>query len=263
MVKPIFPWMGGKRRIADEIISMMPAHDCYVEPFAGGAAVFFIKEPVQAEVLNDINGDIVNLYRVVKHHLEELYKQFKWMLCSRQGYVWLKATPPETMTDIQRAARWLYIQKTSFGGQGDNYGTATTSKPRFSIYTIEQDLLDAHMRLSQANIESLDWYATIHRYDRPHTLFYLDPPYWQVAGYGFEFKWDHYTRMHELATSIKGEMMISINDHPDIRKLFDDLYLTEIQHSYTVAGGLNTKPCIELVYTTFDPSTTRAQQLLI
>lgn len=262
-MRPIFPWMGGKRRLASRIIEIMPRHDCYVEAFAGGAAVFFEKQPAKAEVLNDINGDLVNLYRVVKYHLEELHKQFKWMLCSRQGFDWLQDTPPQTMTDVQRAARWPYIQKTSFGGQGDNYGTATTAGIRFSIYTLERDLLDAHMRLSQSNIEHLDWRHLIDRYDRPHTLFYLDPPYWQVTGYGMDFGWEHYEQMIGLVDQLQGQMMISINDHPDVRALFKDLYLTEIDHTYTVAGTHNSQQVTELLYSTFDPDQVRAQRALI
>lgn len=84
MSKPIIPWVGGKRRLAKHILPLFPAHECYVEPFAGGAALFFLKTAAEVEVLNDINGDLVNLYRVVKHHLEEFVRQFKWALISRQ-----------------------------------------------------------------------------------------------------------------------------------------------------------------------------------
>ena len=92
MATPIVPWVGGKRRLAKRILPVFPAHECYVEPFAGGAALFFLKEPSDVEVLNDINGELINLYRVVKHHLEEFVRQFKWALISRQLYGWLKKT---------------------------------------------------------------------------------------------------------------------------------------------------------------------------
>ncbi|EOS95524.1 D12 class N6 adenine-specific DNA methyltransferase [Erwinia tracheiphila PSU-1] len=72
----IFPWVGGKRKLAKHLLPMLPAHTCYVEPFCGGAALFFMKEASRAEVLNDINSDIVNLYRVIQNHLEEFIKQF-------------------------------------------------------------------------------------------------------------------------------------------------------------------------------------------
>lgn len=83
--QPIIPWIGGKRRLADRIFQLFPRHSCYVEPFAGGAALFFLRPvPAEVEVLNDVNGDLVNLYRVVQHHLEEFVRQFKWALSSRQ-----------------------------------------------------------------------------------------------------------------------------------------------------------------------------------
>ena len=101
---PIIPWIGGKRRLAKHIIPMFPEHTCYVEPFAGAAALYFLKAPAKVEVLNDVNGELVNLYRVVKHHLEEFTRQFKWALTSRQMYKWLQDTPADPLTDIQRAA---------------------------------------------------------------------------------------------------------------------------------------------------------------
>ncbi len=109
--QPIIPWIGGKRRLADRLFPLFPKHSCYVEPFAGGAALFFLRPvPADVEVLNDVNGDLVNLYRVVQHHLEEFVRQFKWALSSRQVFRWLQETRPETLTDIQRAARFYYLQ---------------------------------------------------------------------------------------------------------------------------------------------------------
>lgn len=86
MANPIIPWIGGKRRLADHIIPRFPAHDCYVEVFAGGAALYFLRPPAKVEVINDINGELINLYRVVQHHLEEFVRQFKWALTSRQVF---------------------------------------------------------------------------------------------------------------------------------------------------------------------------------
>lgn len=249
-MKPIIPWIGGKRKLADHILPLFPEHHCYVEPFAGAAALFFVKQPSPVEVINDINGELVNLYRVVKHHLEELYNQFKWVLTSRQNWEWLQSTPVETLTDIQRAARFLYLQKLAFGGRVDSqsFGTATTSRPRFNIFTLEQDLADAHFRLSHTTIEHLPWEKVIERYDRPHTLFYCDPPYWGTEGYGVAFGWEHYQRLAELVNTIEGVMIISINDHPDIRALFTELPVVEVAYSYTVGGGNKATQCTELIY---------------
>lgn len=250
MAKPLVPWIGGKRKLADHILPLFPEHNCYVEPFSGAAALFFLKESSKFEVLNDINGDMVNLYRVVKYHLEELYNQFKWVLTSRQNWEWMQKTPPETLTDIQRAARFMYLQKLAFGGkvEGQSFGTSTTSRPRFNIFTLEQDLADAHFRLSNTTIEHLDWKRIIEKYDRPGTLFYCDPPYWQTEGYGISFDFKEYEKMAELAKSIKGHMIISINDHPDIRETFNALSVIEVDYKYTVGGSNKASDCVELIY---------------
>jgi DNA adenine methylase len=254
--KPIVPWMGGKRKLASKILSLFPEHSCYVEPFAGAAAVFFTKEPSPVEVLNDRNGELINLYRVVKHHLEELYKQFKWVLVSRQNWRWLQTTPVETLTDVQRAARFIYLQKLAFGGKvhGQTFGTTTTSRPRFKLFTLEQDLADAHCRLSATTIEHLDWKEAVRRYDRPHTLFYCDPPYWGVEGYGEAFAWEEYEELRRLAGSLQGKMILSINAHPAIRKLFAGLPVTEVGYKYTVGGNDRVKAGVELIYTTWEPT---------
>jgi DNA adenine methylase len=236
---PIIQWMGGKRRLAPFILKRMPAHTCYVEAFAGGAAVFFAKTPAKVEVLNDLNGELINLYRVIQHHLEEFVRQFKWALSSRKLWEWERAKLPETLTDIQRAARFYYLQRLSFGGkvEGRSFGTSTTSPPRLNLLRIEEDLSQAHLRLHRTLVESLPWQEIVRRYDRPHTLHYLDPPYWGTAGYGQEFGWDQYEEMARLAHDAKGAVMISINDHPDIRRCFEGLHIESVGLRHTVGGG--------------------------
>ena len=85
--QPLVPWMGGKRRLAKHLIPMFPEHSCYVELFAGGAALFFLRpQPAKCEVLNDIDGQLINLYRVVQHHFDEFVRQFDWILTSREVF---------------------------------------------------------------------------------------------------------------------------------------------------------------------------------
>lgn len=236
---PIVPWIGGKRRLAKFLLPLFPEHTCYVEPFAGGAALFFMKAPSHVEVLNDINGDLVNLYRVVKHHQEELVRQFRWTLISRQTYNQERAADTALLTDIQRAARFLYLQKMAFGGKvsGQNFGTASTSPPRLNRLRLEEDLAVASARLARTYIECLPWEEIIRRYDRPHTLFYLDPPYWGTEGYGVDFGLEQYGRMAELARSIKGKMIISVNDIPEMRQAFAGLTIDQVPIRYTVGGA--------------------------
>lgn len=247
--QPLIPWIGGKRRLADQILPLFPEHTCYVEAFAGAAGLFFNKQPSKVEVLNDINGDLVNLYRVVKHHPDEFARQFRWALTSRQIYEWHKATVAETLTDIQRAARFVYLQKLSFGArvEGQSFGTSTTSGPRLNLMRLEEDVSAAYLRLSDTVIEHLPWQRCIERYDRPHTLIYCDPPYWETEGYGVAFDLDQYDEMASLARSIDGTMIISVNDHPQMRRAFAGLPMRDVGISYTVGGMQNAQETKELI----------------
>lgn len=223
MTNPIVPWMGGKRRLADRLIPLFPPHECYVEVFAGGAALYFKREqPAKVEVLNDLNGDLVNLYRVVQHHLEEFVRQFKWALSSRQIFEWQKMTVAETLTDIQKAARFFYLQHHAFGAKatGQTFGTATTGRA-INLLRIEENLSLAWQRLSGTYVENLPWLKCAEKYDRPHTFHYMDPPYWKTEGYGADFGFDQYERMAEFMRACQGKVMVSINDHPEIRRVFE------------------------------------------
>lgn len=258
MAEPIIPWMGGKRRLADRLVPLFPDHECYVELFSGGAALFFLKPQIaRCEVLNDINGDLVNLYRVVQHHLEEFVRQFKWALSSREVFKWMQATPTEPMTDIQRAARFYYLQHHAFGGKvsGQTFGTATTG-PAINLCRIEESLSAAHLRLSGVYVEHLPWHECLLKYDRPHTFFYADPPYWQTEGYGVPFEWSEYERLADLMASCKGKVMFSINDHPDIRREFRAFQMHDLEIKYSngnqAAGAPKTSR--ELVVTNWDVS---------
>ena len=143
---PIIPWIGGKRRLADRLIPLFPPHECYVEVFCGGAALYFLRpSAASSEVLNDINGDLVRLYRVLKNHLQEFVRQFEFAISSRQIFEWEKMTRPETLTDIQRAARFYYLQHHAFGAKvdGQNYGTVTSGIAGLNICRIEESLTAA------------------------------------------------------------------------------------------------------------------------
>lgn len=251
---PIIPWIGGKRRLANQILPLFPDHTCYVEPFCGAAALYFMKPPAKVEVINDINGELVNLYRIVKHHLEEFIRQFKWALTSRKIYEWMQITPSETLTDIQRAARFYYLQKLAFGGKvdGQTFGAATTSAPRLNLLRLEEDMSQAHLRLSRTTIEHLGWQECVNKYDREHTLFYCDPPYWGTEGYGVGFGLEQYDQMASLAKSIKGKMIISVNDIPEMREAFAGLRMETVSIRYTVGGQNGRSQRSELVIRNFD-----------
>ena len=254
MAMPIIPWIGGKRRLADVLIPRFPPHTCYVEVFAGAAALFFMRPPAEVEVLNDVNDELVNLYRVVQHHLEEFVRQFKWALTSRQVFRWLQDTRPETLTDIQRAARFYYLQQNCFGGRvdGRTFGTATTSPPGLNLLRLEETLSAAHLRLSGAYIEKLDWQTCMTRYDRPHTFFYLDPPYLETEGYGMPFEFSEYERIAAVLKELQGRAILTLNDHVAFHDLFAGFQRERVELQYTVGGPANTALRGELIIYSWD-----------
>lgn len=237
---PILAWPGGKRRLASKLLPLFPnPHTCYVEAFAGGAALLFARpEPAKAEVLNDINGELINLYRVVQHHLDEFVRHFRWSLSSRQLFDWAKVQRPETLTDIQRAARTFYLHKLAFGAKvdGQTFGTSTSGPARLNLLRIEEDLSAAHLRLAKVVLESLPWAECVDRYDRPETFFFLDPPYWKVMGYGVPFGLEQYQALADAMRTMKGKALLTVNDHPDMRKAFAGFRISTAGIRYTVGS---------------------------
>ena len=112
--RAVLPWIGGKCNLAGRIIPLMPEHRCYCEVFAGAAWLLFKKPESRLEILNDINMDLVTLYRVIKHHLDEFIRYLRWMVTARDEFERFKAMRADTMTDVQRAVRFYYLHRNAF-----------------------------------------------------------------------------------------------------------------------------------------------------
>lgn len=157
-VLPIVPWIGGKRRLAKYILPLFPEHTCYVEPFCGGAALFFLKKPGKVEVINDINGDLMNLYRVVKHHPDEFLRQFEWSLVGREEYDRLKSVPAETLTDMQYNAQPGFIickNRISVAGWGVTSSVLTQCALRHLICHVSGKTFHGQIKDSSAPVLSI------------------------------------------------------------------------------------------------------------
>jgi len=243
MKSPLSGWIGGKSRLAREVCARLPEHTCYAEPFAGAAWVLFHKEESAAEALNDINGELVNLYRVVRAHLDEFIRCARYLLCSREEFERFKLARPETMTDVHRAVRFYFIQKLCFGGklQAPTFGYSTTRPPRLNLLRIEEELSSAHIRLARVLIEHLAYGEFIRRYDKPHTCFYVDPPYWGAEDYYGKglFNRDDFAALARQLAGIQGKFLLSINDTPEIRGLFKGFEIATVQTQYSCANGSN------------------------
>jgi DNA adenine methylase len=180
-VQPVAAWLGGKRALASrltQLISETP-HRLYAEPFVGMGGVFFRRRQApKAEVINDRNGDIANLFRILQRHYPQFMDTLKFQITSRREFERLKASDPMTLTDLERAARLLYLQRLAFGGKaaGQNFGVSAGRPGNFNLTRLAPLLEDVHERLSGVVIENLYWLDFIDGYDRPDMLFYLDPP---------------------------------------------------------------------------------------
>lgn len=234
---PLAGWMGGKSLLAKRIIERIPEHKCYVEPFAGAAWVLFRKPESTVEVINDINKEIIILYRCLQWHLEEFVRYFKWVLVARDEFERLKLANPETLTDIQRSARFYYLQQACFGGiiNKPTFGYATTRAPKLNLLRIEEQLSAAHLRLSRVYVECLPYADIIKRYDRAGTFFYIDPPYWDCENYYGEglFSRDDFTRLAGQLAEIKGKFILSLNDTPGVRECFAGFDFEKVQTKYS------------------------------
>ncbi|MBC7280054.1 DNA adenine methylase [Hoeflea sp.] len=250
-VRPIAPpaaYIGGKRQLAQRIAAIIEQipHSIYAEPFVGMGGVFFRRRMVpRSEVINDRSGDVATLFRILQRHYPQLMDALKFQITSRADFDRLNAADPATLTDLERAARFLYLQKLAFGGKvtGRNFGVDYTGGARFNVNQLGPILADVHERLAGVTVENLDWCAFIERYDRPETLFYLDPPYYgNESDYGHDvFSRTDFARMARVLAGIKGRFVLSLNDRPEVRSLFSGFRFADVGLTYTLHGGEGSK----------------------
>lgn len=238
-VRPVAPWIGGKRNLARKLCAMIEAtpHDLYAEPFVGMGGVFFRRRSrPKCEIINDWSGEVANLFRCMRAHPAALTELTAWMLASREEFFRQRDIDPTPLTDLQRAARFIYLQKNSFGGlvSKRQFGVNSTGASRFRPSDVGADLLTAGKRLERVTIENLDWSVFIDRYDRAGALFYLDPPYFGCErDYGDGFGREQFARMAEQLGRLKGRFILSLNDRPQVRELFASFDIEEVEVSYS------------------------------
>lgn len=235
MINAPLCWFGGKSRLRNTIIEKLPKHTCFVEVFGGAGWVLFGKEPSKAEVYNDVDGELVNFFRMVKHCHKAFVQAFDWILVSRKLFNDFIKTRPEDMDEIQRAVRFYYLIRASYCGKGQNFKYAKTGKSNLNLEDLYETISGIHNRLKRVYIEEGDFAELIARYDGPETIFYLDPPYYGIYGYRFNFKHEDFTRLAAVLSGIKGKFLFSINDHEVIRSMFSS-YMIEIVEILYTAG---------------------------
>ena len=249
--KPVISWPGGKRLLAKHILPLMPAHQCYIEVFGGGLAVLCQKPRSPLEVVNDIDEDLVRFYRVVRFHPEALLQELEFLPASRQEFMDFRVHPGTT--DVQRAARWWYLNVNSFGGFGESF--PATRKSGGATLASRSARLDSirllNMRLDRVAIEHLDWRKCLQKYDDKGSCFYLDPPY--VAGsqnlYAQKFSERDHAELADAIRSLKGRWVLSYCDSPLVRKLYAGCKIKEVSRARGIGNnhGRKMKPFKELI----------------
>ena len=258
-VKPASGYIGGKRNLAGRIITRIAAieHGAYAEPFVGMGGVFLRRTSrPTSETINDWSLDVATFFRILQRHYVAFLDMLRFQLTSRAGFERLLATDPATLTDLERAARFLYLQRVAFGGKvaGRHFGVSPLTAGRFDITKLAPLLEAIHERLSGVVIERLPWADFIKRYDRPSMLFYLDPPYFGTENmYGKTddgiplFGREQFAEMASILGSISGQFLLSINDHPAVRKIFAGFAIETVKTTYSVGAKSAPKIVGELI----------------
>lgn len=250
MIKPPISRLGGKSRLKETIISILPEHKCYVEVFCGAGWVYFSKVPSEVEVVNDKDEELINLFKVLKYHEKELERLLNYEISARDSFERYKQDKrfKDNMTDIQRAVRFLYVISQSFASRGNTYGYAPSKIPSQKIF--QESFKEIHDRLKNTYVENLDFEIVIEKYDREYTVFFCDPPYIDMTGYEVEFKKDDHIRLAETLQRVKGKFLLTINDHPLSRQLYHNYRIKEVETMYSVSKTAN-KKVKELIITNY------------
>ena len=251
-MKSFMGWVGGKNNLKKRILEHFPEqYGRYIEVFGGAGWVLFAKEKKQGEmeVYNDLNGNLVNLFRCIKYHPEAVQQELVWTLHSREMFFnSLSQLNTDGMTDIQKAARFLYVIKNSFGSTGETFATC----PRDLSNTIEY-LTRVSDRLKGVVIENKHYSKILKTYDRTDALFYLDPPYVGTENYyEANFTPDEHAALAVLLHQLKGKFVLSYNDCPLIRELYCDYNIDAFSRKESLSGtGKNKSDFKELIIKNF------------
>lgn len=240
-------WIGGKKLLRKAIIERFPeeGYTRYIEVFGGAGWVMFEKEHgKELEVFNDANSDLINLYRCIKYHREELQKEMDWLAISREQFIDCKSQLESSgLTDIQRAARYFLIIKISFGADRRSFGTNKKNLAN----TIEYLPL-VQERLKNVVIENKDFESLLKVYDKPGALFYLDPPYHGTEKYYDNcFSQEDHIRLKAALDRLKGKFILSYNDDEFIRELYKEYHIETISRNLGITNKGESKTFDELI----------------
>lgn len=228
-------WIGGKKALRKKIIEQFPGKgdfERYIEVFGGAGWVLFSSDKhAEMEVYNDINGDLVNLFRCVKYHPEELQRELNFLLMSREQFFdAVNQKDMRGLTDIQRAARFWTVIKESFGSDLRSFGVRAKN-----IESAKDYIVTVSKRLRKVVVENGDFEKILKTYDKDSALFYLDPPYYETEKYYPDrFMPEDHIRLKQCLDKIKGKFILSYNDCEFIRELYAEYIIIEVDRTHNL-----------------------------
>lgn len=229
-VRPVIRWAGGKRRMLKKLLPILPEHTCYCEVFMGGLAVLLSKPRSKVEVVNDLNCDLVALYRNLQYHSDAFISEIEWVLGSRTTLEDFKAQPG--LTEIQRCARWFIRNKISFGGGFTSFAVSRKGGggAGFCRRLLLENLVEFRDRMDRVTVENLSYNRCLELYDSPETLFFLDPPY--INSKCNNYKGFSEEQMKELKVHLQaltGKWILTVDDSAFNRQLFSEYSIEAVE----------------------------------
>ncbi len=233
-----FAWVGGKSKLAKDIIDLIPEHKTYIEVFGGAGSVLYQKEPSKLEVFNDINSELINLHLAIRNNPQTLSIYLNQLLISRVLFSQIKDKKIKPRNKIEAAAFYLYLLTQSFGSKGNNFAMSAKSgrKPK-NIYKSYQVFSN---RLKGVTIENKSFQELIPLYDKPDSFFYLDPPYVKTEKYYKnigEFGIKEHKQLASILSNIKGKFLLSYNDCEEIRDLYKNFNIQSSKEIDYILGA--------------------------
>jgi len=244
-LKPPHGWVGGKSKLAKQIVALIPSeHNLYVEVFGGALNVLYAKElPIHGkyrEVANDFNSDLINLHRCIRSNPMQLQSYLNDLLISREIFSNIKFKRLKPRNDIERASFYFYQLQMSFGSKGDNFAMSCKSRKPKNIY---KSFFKWSKRLKMVTIENMDFEKLILNYDRDDAFFYCDPPYVGTESYYKNkktFDIDDHKRLYMALKAIKGKFLLSYNDCEFVREIYADFRIvTSEKFEYTLGKNVH------------------------
>ena len=249
-MQSLIGWLGGKKALAKTLVALLPKHQCYAEVFGGAGWLLFAKEPSPREVYNDLDGRLVELFRSVKYHAQELCRELDLLVPSREMFEDFRAQPG--LTEIQRAARFYVLLRLSFGSLGRTFGAARKQGGfgRLALAKVQADVERIRERLEGVLLEHRDFGQVVDQFDGADTCFFLDPPYVETTGYAVPFGMDDHERLLDLLGTVQGRWLLSYGDHPWVRDNYERWRVHEVHGPCSVSGKAN-KPMPHLLITNY------------